>query len=75
MRIIYLGAYNENGNLSEMLIVRQGGMVGLVYPNELIKESKNVENVSAAIYSPHVTKKMVDIVRSLRPGSHFRSHT
>ena len=50
-----------------MLIVIQGGMVGLVYPNELIKESENVESVSAAIYSPHITKRnMVGIARSLK---------
>ena len=41
-----------------MLIVIQGGMVGLVYPNELIKESENVESVIAAIYSPPVTEKI-----------------
>ena len=45
-----------------MLIVIQGGMVGLVYPNELIKESENVESVIAAIYSPHVTKKKLWIL-------------
>ena len=55
-----------------MLIVIQGGMVGLVYPNELIKESENVENVIAAIYSHQVTKKIcvciykADIARSLK---------
>ena len=64
-----------------MLIVRQGGMVGLVYPNELIKESENVENVSAAIYSHQVTKKKYVYVYTrrilpdhIRPGSHPRSH-
>ena len=36
---------------------RFGALLDLVYPNELIKESENVENVSAAIYSHQVTKK------------------
>ena len=45
-----------------MLIVIQGGMVGLVYPNELIKESENVESIIAAIYSPPVTKEILWIL-------------
>ena len=45
-----------------MLIVIQGGMVGLVYPNELIKESENVESIIAAIYGPPVAKKTLWIL-------------